>query len=101
MVSGLGYVFTDDGGKPRRLLRAAVAALYRQGVLRARTIFVFNRDDRDELLRHNIIEPEQNVVQDPGSGIGLAAFPSRPVPAGPPVYLLIARLLLSKGPCKY
>src|SRR3546814_1440942 len=66
MVSGLGYVFTDDGGKPRRLLRAAVAALYRQGVLRARTIFVFNRDDRDELLRHNIIEPEQTVVQETG-----------------------------------
>src|SRR3546814_4953638 len=69
MVSGLGYVFTDDGGKPRRRLQRLVAALYRAGVSRAGAVFVFNRDDRAEMLRHGILRSDQKVVQVPGSGI--------------------------------
>lgn len=101
MVSGLGYVFTDDGGKPRRRLQRLVAALYRAGVSRAGAVFVFNRDDRAEMLRHGILRPDQKVVQVPGSGIDTRRFQASPVPDGAPVFLLIARLLRDKGLYEY
>src|SRR3546814_17309321 len=86
MVSGLGYVFTDDGGKPRRRLQRLVAALYRTGVSRAGAVFVFNRDDRAEMLRHGIFRSDQNVVPVPGSGIDPRRFQRSSVTQGAPVF---------------
>src|SRR3546814_15298012 len=101
MVSGLGYVFTDDGGKPRRRLQRLVAALYRAGVSRAGAVFVFNRDDRAEMLRHGILRSDQKVVQVPGSGIDTRRFQAASVPDRAPVFLLIARLLRDTGLFEY
>lgn len=95
MVSGLGYAFSDGGGS--RALRFVVAALYRLAVARADGLFVFNRDDGDEMHRNGILRHDQQVVQVPGSGVDLARFSARPVPDGPPVFLLVARLLRDKG----
>lgn len=97
MVSGLGYAFTNN----RRVLRFVVSALYRLGVGRASAIFVFNGDDRGEMLRNGIVREDQCVVQIPGSGIDTARFQNTPVPEGTPVFLLIARLLRDKGLFEY
>lgn len=97
MVSGLGHVFSDDGGKPRRLLQLLVAVLYRAAVAKAETVFVFNRDDDAEMRRWRILRPSHRVVQVPGSGIDTSRFAVQPLPAGAPVFLLVARLLRSKG----
>lgn len=101
MVSGLGYVFTEGQSWTRRLLRPLVSRLYRSAVRRAAAIFVFNGDDRDEMLRSGILRPGHKVVQVPGSGVDLKRFPQVPVPEGPPVFLMIARLLRDKGPHEF
>lgn len=101
MCSGLGYVFTDDGAPSRtlkrRVLRGIVARLYRIAVAQAETVIVFNSDDAAEMRRLGIIADGQRVVQVPGSGVDTKRFRAKPVPEGPPVFLLIARLLRDKG----
>jgi glycosyltransferase involved in cell wall biosynthesis len=101
MCSGLGHVFTDDGearhSLKRRALRTVVSGLYRIAVARADTVFVFNSDDAAEMCRLGILRDGQRVIQVPGSGVDTGRFGFRPVPAGPPVFLLIARLLRDKG----
>ena len=96
LMTGLGYAFGEDGAK-RPLLRQIVRVLYREGVRRARTIFVFNRDDRPEMLAQGIIREDAPVMQVPGSGIDTAHFAAQPVPEGPPRFLMIARLMRDKG----
>lgn len=97
MCSGLGHVFTDVESARQRALRSLVSRLYRLAVARAVAVIVFNGDDRAEMLAHGILAPGQRVVQVPGSGIDTARFSAQPVPAGPPVFLMIARLLRDKG----
>lgn len=97
MNSGLGHVFTDNGRMSRRLLRKLVVALYRPAVREAEAIFVFNRDDRAELLRHGIARPCQPILQVAGSGVDVSRFAATRVPSGPPIFLLIGRMLRDKG----
>ncbi|WNO54219.1 glycosyltransferase family 4 protein [Stakelama saccharophila] len=96
LMSGLGYVFSDEA-RHRVLLRRLVSMVYRQGVHAARTIFVFNSDDRSEMLRNRIISERHYVVQVSGSGVDTTHFAARPLPDGPPVVLMIARLMRDKG----
>lgn len=97
MVSGLGHAFTDDGRSHRSWLLAVVSFLFSIGIRRAETVFVFNGDDAAEMTRHGILRPDHLVVQVSGSGVDTTRFPFRPVPNGPPIFLLIARLLRDKG----
>lgn len=97
MCSGLGHAFSGDEGVRSRLLRRIVSSLYRLAVARAEAVFVFNRDDAGEMRRRGILAPGHRVVQVPGSGIDTTAFVHVPVPAIPPTFLLISRLLQNKG----
>ncbi|TPG42876.1 glycosyltransferase family 1 protein [Sphingomonas koreensis] len=96
LMSGLGYVFSAEAGR-RVWLRRLVSRLYREGVRSARAIFVFNADDRAEMLRNKIISASHYVVQVPGSGVDTRHFAAQPLPDGPPVILMIARLMRDKG----
>lgn len=97
MITGLGHVYGAGGGWRRAVLRALTSFLYRLAVARARTIFTFNRDDGEELRRAGIIARDRRVVQLPGSGVDTGRFAQVPVPDGPPVFLLVARLMRDKG----
>lgn len=101
MVSGLGHVFSDGGSRLLACVRAIVSILYRLAIGRAKAVFVFNSDDRGEMLRHHIIQPDSRVIQVPGSGVDLAHYAEKPLPDGPPVFLMIARLLRNKGLIEY
>lgn len=101
MVSGLGHAFTDDGGGGRRLLRGVLARLYRLALGKAQAVIVFNSDDGAEMARHDMLPPGLPVVQVPGSGIDIGRFAQKALPVGPPVFLLIARLLVNKGLREY
>ncbi|WP_323809589.1 glycosyltransferase family 4 protein [Sphingobium baderi] len=100
LMSGLGYVFSPAADH-RRLLRAVVARLYRLAVARARAIFVFNGDDRDELIAQGIVDMSAPVMEVPGSGVDLAHFAHASLPKGPPVFLMISRLMRDKGVFEY
>lgn len=97
MVSGLGHAFSDNGSRWRPLLARIVALLFRVALRRAAAVFVFNADDRGEMLRHRMIAPRHRVLQLPGSGVDLDRFARRTLPAGAPIFLMIARLLDCKG----
>ncbi|QVM83125.1 glycosyltransferase family 4 protein [Novosphingobium decolorationis] len=96
LMSGLGHVFSEDS-HARVGLRKLVSVLYREAVRRARAIFVFNRDDRADMIRFGIVTPRHNVIQVPGSGIDLERFVEAPLPRQALRFLLIGRLMRDKG----
>lgn len=95
MVTGLGHVYSDACRS--QAFRRFVSFLYRIGVARASTLFVFNGADRQEMIDHGIMRPDQKVLQLPGSGVDIRSFSAWPVPEGPPGFLLVARLMRNKG----
>jgi lipopolysaccharide/colanic/teichoic acid biosynthesis glycosyltransferase/glycosyltransferase involved in cell wall biosynthesis len=94
MQSGLGFTFSEENRNA--LLRRLVSVLYRAGVKQADAVFVFNRDDEDEMRRHGILTG-QRVVRVPGSGVDVSDYPHAPPPSGEPVFLVVARLMRDKG----
>jgi len=97
MVSGLGHVYSEIPGLRHALLRHVVSLLYRVAIARASSVILFNSDDDSEMRRHGILRPAHHVVQVPGSGVDTARFSHAPAPCGPPVFLMIARLMRDKG----
>ena len=90
-VSGLGTAFIRGG--PLQLL---VTALYRIGFRKAPAVFFQNDEDRRLFVERRIVRENQARVL-PGSGVDLQRFAPTPQPDGPPVFLLVARLLRDKG----
>ena len=97
MVSGLGHVFSDDMSGRLRHVRRLVSFLYRRALAHAQAVFVFNRDDRHEMLAHGIIDEGAQVIQVPGSGVDLDHYACQPLPEVELSFLMIARLLRNKG----
>ncbi len=95
-ISGLGFVFVDQGAKAA-LRRTAVAWLYRLalGGRNLKAIFQ-NEDDRATLMRLAHL-PHKKTALIRGSGVDLAQYAQTPAPMGVPVVMLAARLLADKG----
>jgi glycosyltransferase involved in cell wall biosynthesis len=123
LITGLGYALADRSCHRQRLAGWVARALYRVCLRRSHRVFFQNPDDRDAFLGMKLVSPEQCVVVN-GSGVDLNHFrfadctseprpqPVRTVPtrsdpsaacdAVPPFrFLLIARLLRSKGISEY
>lgn len=101
MITGLGYLFT--GETPRqRLLRAAARRLYRHALRRAEAVFFQNPDDQALFEELGILrEGGARPVRVHGSGVSVERFAEAPLPEGPPVFLVIARLLEDKGVAEF
>lgn len=96
LMSGLGHVFSP-GSAVNPAVKRVAASLYREAVRRARAIFVFNADDRKDMIELGIIKPTHQVIQVPGSGVDLTKFEAQPLPVAKTSFLMIARLLRNKG----
>lgn len=96
-ISGLGYVFIQQGLKAR-VLRAVATFLYRRALGHKNGTVIFqNPDDRDTFLKNRLVR-EAQVVMIRGSGVDLEKFTAAERPATPPVRItLIARMLWDKG----
>ena len=95
-VSGLGYVFTRDGGRFDPV-RAAVLALYRLAFAHPNSRVIFQNDaDREVLDKVGVVRPDQ-VAMIRGSGVDLSVFQASPEPDGPIRVVMAARLLRDKG----
>jgi glycosyltransferase involved in cell wall biosynthesis len=90
-VCGLGTAFIRRG-----LLQRIVRRMYRIAFRRRPILFFQNDDDRAFFLERGIVRSGQARVV-PGFGIDLDRFSAAPNPHGPPVFLLIGRLLRDKG----
>jgi glycosyltransferase involved in cell wall biosynthesis len=95
-ISGLGFVFSDTGLRAR-IRRFLVAGLYSLALKHRNIRIIFqNAADRDTI---NAIAgvPDKHCEIIPGSGVDLDLFRPGPIPDGPPVVMLAARMLRDKG----
>lgn len=95
-VSGLGFLFMAPGWKAG-LMRTFVLLPYRWVFGTRNLAVVFqNPDDRDRLQRWTGLCSEKCVMIR-GSGVDLSAYVPQPLPPGPCVVVMAARLLSDKG----
>lgn len=101
LITGLGYAFTSGGGIRRRVARLAVECLYRLALPRATHLFFQNKDDLADFAGIGLLDdaPVGQLVS--GSGVPLEEFLPAALPEGPPVFLMLSRLLADKGVREY
>jgi glycosyltransferase involved in cell wall biosynthesis len=98
LVTGLGHVFADPSPRGREaIVRRISVWLYRIALKHAGRVFVYNDADDQDIRRYSLIQDMSRIVCVPGSGVDLAYYRQAKPPAGPPVFILIARLLRDKG----
>lgn len=95
-ISGLGTAFIRHG-----LLSRFVTLLYRFALGGAKIVFFQNPDDRDLFVARGIVSADRARLL-PGSGVDLDRFaPAEQAGEGPPVFLMIGRVLGDKGVHEY
>lgn len=94
-IAGLGQTFATRG-----MLNRIVRLLYKVALRRSSLVFFQNPDDRDLFVAAGLVAPNQTDLL-PGSGVDLDRFSSAVPPHGsharPFVFLMVTRLLKSKG----
>jgi glycosyltransferase involved in cell wall biosynthesis len=95
-VAGLGHVFIGDEVRSR-FLRPVVRLLYRHALERPRGVVTFeNPHDQEYFETHGLVAREHTRLI-PGAGVDIDRFVPTPEPPGPPVVVLAARMLWTKG----
>lgn len=98
LITGGGYTFTASTLKAR-LLGLVVRALYRVSLGFSRAAIFQNNDDRQEFIDRGLVKGGKTRVV-AGSGVNLNAF-QKEAPPSEPSFLMISRLLGSKGVMEY
>ena len=99
-VTGLGYMFEADNPLKKLLMYLAVF-LYRLALRNTAAVFFQNREDKELFQKMRIISAAHRVELTRGTGVDIERFTFTPPPPGPPVFLLIGRLLEAKGLYEY
>ncbi|ASK89166.1 glycosyltransferase family 4 protein [Sphingorhabdus sp. SMR4y] len=97
LITGLGLSFNEGKGAKQRLLTALVSGLYRAALKRAETVVFQNRDDLALFRDRTILSAAAQTRVVDGSGIDLDRFARAPLPDGPLRFVLVARMIASKG----
>ncbi|MEZ5647468.1 MAG: glycosyltransferase family 4 protein [Alphaproteobacteria bacterium] len=92
-VTGLGYFFIS----PKSRLSWLIYRLLSFALNRPRTTLILqNKDDHATLLQNGLLHHDRiRLIR--GSGVDLDEFPFMPLPEGPPIAALVARMLSDKG----
>ena len=99
-ISGFGLLLLEDAPK-MRAVRPLVARLCRFALNRPGVRLVFqNAGDRETLAGFGVAVEGRSVTI-PGSGVDLARFSPEAVPEDPPLVVMPARLLHSKGVAQF
>lgn len=98
LMTGLGYVFSDDTSNPRLpQIRRISTWLYRIALRGNGRVFVYNSADADDIRAGRMVTPVERMITVPGSGIDLSRFAAAPLPTNGTVFLMVSRLLRDKG----
>ncbi len=100
MITGLGFVFSAETTWRSGFLRFLVQMFYRHALSKIEKVFFQNPDDEHLFRSHKILETSIPSIVVNGSGVDLDVFRAVPLP-NRPIFLLIARLLGSKGVREY
>ena len=98
LVNGLENAFYRTGLKDL-VVRLVMSSAYRFAAKRADCVFFQNRDDLAYFRDHRLLTKDNATVVG-GSGVDMAYFAEQPLPEEP-VFLMVARLLWSKGVREY
>jgi glycosyltransferase involved in cell wall biosynthesis len=101
LISGLGYAFTGESRGLRSVANVVVRYLLQISIRFNHKIFFQNPDDRNLFCDLNIIQNITKTALLNGSGVDTVKFNLSPMPPGPPIFLLVARLLGDKGIREY
>jgi len=94
--TGLGFLFTSQS-LFTRFIRNIIITILRFLLRRKNShVILQNRDDMEMLISGGFLNPEQ-VTLIRGSGVNTETFKPRPEADGPPVVMLVARMLRDKG----
>jgi len=93
VITGLGYVFSG-----RKWIRKPVRFLFRRALVNARQVWFLNKENAHFFQQQGII-PSGKARILPGEGIDTQWFSPRPSlhPEDPFIFLMVSRLLWSKG----
>jgi glycosyltransferase involved in cell wall biosynthesis len=104
LLPGLGFTFVKQTTVKGRLLQSVSKVLHRIALRRADVIFMQNEDDRRLFKELNLLPAGVPVHVTAGSGVNTEEFPHLPLEedaelaaGGPLRFVLVSRLLLSKG----
>lgn len=98
MFTGFGYMFGSEGETVSgSALRWLSVQLYRRALVGASAAFFYNDADGEDIRRHAMLGTGTPMIAISGSGVDLDLYERQPIPPGPPVFLLVARLLREKG----
>lgn len=100
LITGLGSIFTEVNLIRNFFIKYLVIYLYKLSLKSSVNIIFQNKDDQLLFLELKIINQKQPSSIVNGSGINLNSYPLFELPSKP-VFLMIARLLISKGIREY
>jgi glycosyltransferase involved in cell wall biosynthesis len=95
-VSGLGYIYINDGIMAF-LKRRVISFLYYFALGHSNQKVIFQNTDDSILLSKLSYMPISKSILIPGSGVDLSLYRLRAAPSGIPIVLFAARLLKDKG----
>lgn len=102
LFTGFGFLFGGrTGGWRVTAIRRLSIALHRLALVGVKAAFAYNDADAQDIRRHTMVGDGTPLVMLDGSGVDLDRFTAQPPPAGPPTFLLVARLLRDKGVCEF
>jgi glycosyltransferase involved in cell wall biosynthesis len=96
MVTGLGLSFIPGTGLKRRLLQSVMQSLYRLATACNDRVVFQNPDDLKDFIVAGCLGAPDKAVLVNGSGVDLNHYSRVPLPPQP-VFLMISRLIVSKG----
>ena len=101
MITGAGSALGGGEATDRRFISLVVRRLYALALRSVHVVFFQNTDDLRLFRSLGLVSSRNRVVMINGSGVDLEKFTPVPLPAGPPTFLMIARLIRDKGVYEY
>lgn len=100
MLTGLGYSFTPTASKSSSFIIQNLLKFSLRFNRNLKVIFQ-NKDDYNELLEKSIITPKSKAFVVNGSGVDLTHYEFSIPDVSNPTFLMMSRLIKSKGVCEY
>lgn len=95
-VTGLGYMFVDDGGRFSNIRRWAGRTLYRSALAHNERVFFQNPDDLRMFVEAGVVD-RAKITLVPGSGVDTEHFTPSEDPPDKDHFLLVSRMIWDKG----